>query len=175
MLIYLPSYVRSLHLALLLINNKEQPASLSSSSNDQLTTDSPSSSIAAEPFPSLHLNGSPPPCSKGKVILAHMRSRFITTQGSGKLSPAYTDSPALLFTRGGFFLKFLLFWRFQKRWCDQFRPRGASPVLNSCGFGSYASQVIKLGVSLFIYPIIQSFSFNRSLSLFRRWLKIAYS
>ena len=59
MLIYLPSYVRSLHLALLLINNKEQPASLSSSSNDQLPTDSPSSSIAAEPSPSLRLNGSP--------------------------------------------------------------------------------------------------------------------
>ena len=40
-------------------NNKEQPASLSSSSNDQLPTDSPSSSIAAEPSPSLRLNGSP--------------------------------------------------------------------------------------------------------------------
>ena len=49
-------------------NNKEQPASLSSSSNDQLPTDYPSSSIAAEPSPSLRLNGSPRPCSKGKVI-----------------------------------------------------------------------------------------------------------
>ncbi|KAF4403477.1 hypothetical protein G4B88_008123 [Cannabis sativa] len=38
-------------------NNKEQPASLSSSSNDQLPTDYPSSSIAAEPSPSLRLNG----------------------------------------------------------------------------------------------------------------------
>ena len=50
-------------------NNKEQPASLSSSSNDQLPTDSPSSSIAAEPSPSLRLlNGSPRSCSKGKVL-----------------------------------------------------------------------------------------------------------
>ena len=49
-------------------NNKEQPASLSSSSNDQLPTDYPSSSIAAEPSPSLRLNGSPRPCSKGKVL-----------------------------------------------------------------------------------------------------------
>lgn len=49
-------------------NNKEQPASLSSSSNDQLPTDSPSSSIAAEPSPSRRLNGFPRPCSKGKVL-----------------------------------------------------------------------------------------------------------
>lgn len=49
-------------------NNKEQPASLSSSSNDQLPTDSPSSSIAAEPSPSLRLNGFPRPCRKGKIL-----------------------------------------------------------------------------------------------------------
>lgn len=64
---YIPAQLRQ-KLAPRSSNNKEQPASLSSSSNDQLTTDSPSSSIAAEPFPSLHLNGSPPPCSKGKVL-----------------------------------------------------------------------------------------------------------
>lgn len=50
-------------------NNKEQPASLSSYSNDQLPTDSPSSSIAAEPFPSLRLNGSPRPCSISRPFL----------------------------------------------------------------------------------------------------------
>lgn len=55
-------------LALRSSNKKEQPASLSSSSNDQLPTDYPSSFIAAEPSPSLRLNGSPPPCSKGKVL-----------------------------------------------------------------------------------------------------------
>lgn len=55
-------------LALRSSNNKEQPASLSSSSNNQLPTDYPSSFIAAEPSPSLRLNGSPPLCSKGKVL-----------------------------------------------------------------------------------------------------------
>lgn len=51
-------------LALRSSNNKEQPASLSSSSNNQLPTDYPSSFIAAEPSPSLRLNGSPPLCSR---------------------------------------------------------------------------------------------------------------
>lgn len=63
-------------LALRSSNNKEQPASLSSSSNDQLLTDSPSSSIAAEPSPSLRLNGFPPPCSKGKVLSLNRPGTF---------------------------------------------------------------------------------------------------
>lgn len=56
-------------LALRSSNNKEQPASLSSSSNDQLPTDYPSSFIAAEPSPSLRLNGSPRPAAKEKFFL----------------------------------------------------------------------------------------------------------
>ncbi|KAF4347988.1 hypothetical protein F8388_008683 [Cannabis sativa] len=58
-------------------NNKEQPASLSSSSNDQLPTDYPSSSIAAEPSPSLCLNGSPRPCSKGKPLLHYQPPEWL--------------------------------------------------------------------------------------------------
>nr|KUM50497.1 hypothetical protein ABT39_MTgene340 [Picea glauca]QHR90159.1 hypothetical protein Q903MT_gene4182 [Picea sitchensis] len=67
MLAHIPAQLRQ-KLAPRSSNKKEQPASFSSSSNDQLPTDSPSSSIAAEPSPSLRLNGSPRPCSKGKVL-----------------------------------------------------------------------------------------------------------